>query len=318
MTSSPPKVDKSVKRSHSICPYRDARFMRGLEGLYDVRLALSDADTSVCVCVCVCNAPLFSTTPALTSSTPSPLPTKSAGASSKSVKKSAPTVLSGPSPVSPSGASGRVRSKVAPWWLGKYLNEPVRRYRNPALWRDTSDILRCHYAHEAILRLGPVHTFTLRLRDDMEVKARKQGSPLGWLQKRIDRELSNALNRPVQFLLTLEEEKGRLHCHGEFQVDQVEVKTARAALRKAGGSWKTGRQHQAQTKPDPDVGWTGYISKGFWMTTPGMRRLMAPFKTKYKVTFRGSPLSITADLNAQAKVLYELHRALIRREDVRK
>ena len=47
------------------------------------------------------------------------------------------------------------------------------------------------------------------------------------------------------------------------------------------------------------------------MTTPMMRRLMAPYKTKYKVTFPGSPLSVTAVLNAQAKALYELHRELV-------
>jgi hypothetical protein len=211
-----------------------------------------------------------------------------------------------------SGASGRVRSKVVPWWHSRYLNEPVRRHRHPAQWRDTSDILRCQYAHEAILRLGRVHTFTLRLRDDMEARARAQSNPIAWLQKRIDRELSNALNRPVQFILTIEEDDKRgLHCHGEFQVDQQEVKAAREALRKAGGAWKTTRQHQAKTEPDPDDGWTGYISKDFWMTTPMIRQLMAPFKTKYKVTFRGSPLSITAILNSQAKKLYEQHRALV-------
>ena len=206
----------------------------------------------------------------------------------------------------------RVRSKVAPWWHGRYFNEPVRRHRYPAQWRDTSDILRCHYAHEAILRLGQVHTFTLNLRPDMEAKARAKSNPIAWLQKRIDRELSNALNRPVQFILTIEEDdKRRLHCHGEFQVNQEEVKAARAALRKAGGAWKTARQHQTKTEPDPDDGWTGYISKDFWMTTPMMRRLMAPYKTKYKVTFPGCPLSVTANLNAEAKLLYEKHRALV-------
>ena len=146
----------------------------------------------------------------------------------------------------------------------------------------------------------------------MEAKARVQSNPISWLQKRIDRELSNALDRPVQFILTIEEDdKRRLHCHGEFQVDQQEVKAAREALRKAGGVWKKAPQHQTKTEPDPDDGWTGYISKDFWMTTPMMRRLMTPHKTKYKVTFSGSPLSITADLKARAKLLYGKHRVLV-------
>jgi hypothetical protein len=276
------KVDKSVKRSHSISPYRDARFMRDLEGLSADHEGAMGADTSVC------NAPPSSPLLSLSGITPSP--------------------LISPPAVSPSGASGRVRSKVAPWWLGKYLNEPVRRYRNPALWRDTSDILRCHYAHEALRRLGSVYTITLRLRDDMEARARAQSNPLAWLQKRVDRELSNALKRPVQFFLTIEEDgKRRLHCHGEFQVSAEEASAARAALRKAGGEWKVAKQHQTKTEPDPDDGWSGYISKDFWKATPMMRRLLG--RSSYAVTFHGSSLSITADLNARAKALYELHRS---------
>ena len=197
---------------------------------------------------------------------------------------------------------------MAPWWLGKYLNEPVRRYRNPALWRDTSDILRCHFAHETLPQLGPVYTITLRLRDDMEAKARAQPNPLAWLQKRVDRQLSNALDRPVQFFLTIEEDgKRRLHCHGEFQVSADEVSAARAALRKAGGEWKVAKQHQAKTEPDPDDGWAGYVSKDFWKATPMMRRLLG--RSSYGVTFHGSSLSITADLIGHAKALYEVHRS---------
>jgi hypothetical protein len=305
VTISVEEVDKTVKKSHLVCPYRDARFMRDLEGLCDVHLSLSNADTSVC------NAPLFSTTPHLSSSTPSPLPSQIPSASSRSAGKSAPIAL-GLSPASPSGASGRVRSKVAPWWLGKYLNEPVRRYRNPALWRDTSDILRCHYAHEALRRLGPVYTITLRLRDDMEAKARTQPNPLVWIQKRIDHELFTALDRPVEFFLTIEEDgKRRLHCHGEFQVSAQEVGFARKALRKAGGEWKVAKQHQTKTAPDPDDGWSGYISKDFWKATSRMRRLLGQYKTNYALTFHGSSLSITANINARAKTLYELHRSLV-------
>jgi hypothetical protein len=287
------KFDRSVKPSRPISAYRDARFMRDLEAF------IAHTELSPLASTSVCNALPLS--PSVSSASYPP----------KALEKSANAVPTMPPP-NPSEAPARVRSKVAPWWHGHYFNEPVRRHRHPAQWRDTSDILRCQYAHEAILRLGQVHTFTLRLRDDMEAKARAQSNPIAWLQKRIDRELSNALDRPVQFILTIEEDdKRRLHCHGEFQVDQQEVKAARAALRKAGGVWKNTRQHQAKTEADPDYGWTGYISKDFWMTTPMMRRLMAPYKTKYKVTFPGSPLSITADLNAEAKLLYGKHRALV-------
>jgi len=293
MTASLEKVDRSVKPSRPISAYRDAKFMRDLEAF------IAHNELSLLGSTSVCNALTLSPSVSSSSYPPRDL---------EKLTIAAPTI---PAP-SPLEAPARVRSKVAPWWHGRYFNEPVRRHRYPAQWRDTSDILRCHYAHEAILRLGQVHTFTLRLRDDMEAKARAQSNPIAWLQKRIDRELFNALDRPVQFILTIEEDdKRRLHCHGEFQVDLQEVKAAREALRKAGGVWKKAPQHQTKTEPDPDDGWTGYISKDFWMTTPMIRRLMAPHKTKYKVTFPGSPLSITADLNAQAQLLYGKHRALV-------
>jgi hypothetical protein len=291
------KADKTTNKTRVISPYRDARFMRDFEAFVADCISQSLAPTSVC------NALMISTS--------IPAPTLYPLEASKPVKKPAPTSLSAMASPSPSGAPRRVRSKVAPWWHGFYLNEPLRRFRNPAQWRDTSDILQCHYAHMSLLELGPVHTFTVRLRDDIEAKARQQTSPLVWLQQRIKSELGKALDRPVQFLLVIEEEKRRLHCHGEFQVSVDEVAIARAALRKACGPWKKAPQHQTKTEADPDDGWAGYISKDFWKTTPWMRALLAPFKTSMKVTFPGSALSITADLNAEAKLLYGKHRALI-------
>lgn len=292
------KADKTTNRTRVISPHRDARFMRDFEAFVADCIHLSRAPTSVC------NAPMIS--PSMSS------PTLYSSEASKRVKKSAPTPLSALASPSSSEAPGRVRSKMLPWWRGFYLNEPLRRFRNPAQWRDTSDILRCHYAHMSLLELGPVHAFTVRLRDDIEALARQQPSPLVWLQQRIKSELRKALGRPVQFILTIEEDdKHRLHCHGEFQVSADEVVVARAALRKACGPWKTAPQHQTKTEAGPDDGWTGYVSKDFWKTTPGMRAALAPFKTNIKVTFAGNALSITADLNARATALYTKHRALV-------
>jgi hypothetical protein len=303
-TARPAQVDKLVKKTHLVCPYRDARFMRDLQRLYDVHSVPSDIDPLVCVC----DALPLSTTPPLGSVNPSPLPGQLR--SSKSFEKPGP-IASGPSTASSVAAAGRVRSKVAPWWLGKYLNEPVRRYLYPALWRDTSDYLRCHYAHHALRQLGQVHTINLRLRDDIEALARARPNPLAWLQKRVDRELFNALERPVEFFLTIEEDAKRWHCHGEFQVNSEDIKLARRALRKAGGKWKVTPQFQAKTQPDPDDGWSCYVSKDFWKATPSMRGLLGRFETPYAVTYRGSNLSITTDLNARAKRLYEMHRSLL-------
>ncbi|QDM32702.1 hypothetical protein FNL55_16100 [Tardiphaga sp. vice352] len=42
--------------------------------------------------------------------------------------------------------------------------KPMRQFRSPAKWRDVSDTLHVHYLHLGLKALGPVHGFTLRLR----------------------------------------------------------------------------------------------------------------------------------------------------------
>jgi hypothetical protein len=260
------KADKTTNKTRVISPYRDARFMRDFEDFIADCISQCPAPTSVC------NAPMIS--PSI------PAPTLYPLEAPERVKKPAPTPLSAMASPSPSRAPGRVRSKVVPWWHGFYLNEPLRRFRNPAQWRDTSDILQCHYAHMSLLELGPVHTFTVRLRDDIEAKARHQPSPLVWLQQRIKSELRKALDRPVQFLLVIEEEKRRLHCHGEFQVSAGEVTAARAALRKACGPWKKAPQHQTKLRLIPTTDGPATSQRTFGR----LRRVCERFSRRSKPT----------------------------------
>lgn len=292
-------IDKWVKTSRPVSPYRDAQFMRNLEGIVAASGGIDEAMTSVCTASMDSHSLAYPL---------QPYPSVSERQSESPRQLASTSAV----PLIPETSPSSPRSRVLPWWHGKYLNDPVRSHRLPADWRDTSDILRCHYGHVALAACGLVHTFTLRLRHDIEARARAKPNPMPWLQKRIDRELHNALNRPVEFILTLEEDdKRQLHCHGELQIDQVEAATARAALRRAGGLWRTTRQHQVKTVANPNDGWTGYISKDFWKVTPMMRKLLAPHATRLKVTFDGPALSITAKLNASAKRLYEQHRDLV-------
>src|SRR6266404_4444291 len=126
MNSPKRKADKTTNKTRVISPHRDARFMRDFEAFIDDCINQCLAPTSVC------NAPMIF--PSL------PAPTLYPLEASKRAKKPAPTSLSAMASPSPSGAPRRVRSKVVAW-RGFYLNEPLRHFRNPAQWRDTSDIL---------------------------------------------------------------------------------------------------------------------------------------------------------------------------------
>ena len=212
-------------------------------------------------------------------------------------------------------------SPYTPWWEtngGGQLPPPARQYRTPAPWRDTSEYLVVSYRHLALRSFGPVHTLTLNLSPDIEIKARAQAYPLGWIQKRIADQLKKALGRTVEFHLVLEEAEGhRLHVHGELQISADEAKDARAALRKAGGQWEDeAPQFQAQAKPDPDRGWLDYI-----LLDLGRISFTREFLPRYThpsgklpddaITFAGSPIASTAGLNAAAAKLYDQHRQAV-------
>jgi hypothetical protein len=184
----------------------------------------------------------------------------------------------------------------------------------PAPWRDVSDILVVTFRHLGLKAFGPVLAFTLNLSPEVEALARSQSSPVGWLHDRISHQLERVLMRPVEFHLVLEEEGGRLHIHGEFQIAAEEAKDARAALRAAGGKWDEGaEQKQSQTTPNPDVGWLNYITESFYrvsFTRNFLPRFGSP-KSWNAITFKGSPISSTLLLKQRAASIYEAHRQLI-------
>lgn len=293
------KDDGSVKKSRTVSPYRDATFVRDLEALLASKPGDKFHGTSV--------------VPTLPSSTSLP-----AGSTSSSPlgKPGAPSPFMLPIPPSLTALSkpvGTPRTKMRPWWRDFYLANPARSYRVPAEWRDTSDVLQVLYRHIALRTFGQVHSFSLNFAPDVEREARSQAAPIDWLHKRIARNLADQLGRAPQFHLVLEEaEQHRLHLHGEIQVSAEEAEAARKALRLAGGEWEEVRQHQAHTDADPDQGWASYIAKDLWRigyTRSFLPRYGSP-RSRYAITFEGSPFSSTMLLKQKSAEIYNEHRAL--------
>lgn len=200
---------------------------------------------------------------------------------------------------------------MLPWWEGTYKSEAGRAHRFPAQWRDTSDLLRVLYFHLAMRELGPVHSFSLNLRPDIEARARLQDSPVSWIQKRVVRHLEAALSRPLAVYVVLEEDRQRLHVHGEIQIGADEAAPARKALRKAGGEWKQVRQHQAHTDADPDQGWPSYLGKQFYKYQPWARQFYERARGGARISIPGNLYASTKDLGRAARALYEKHRRLV-------
>ena len=132
------------------------------------------------------------------------------------------------------------------------------------------------------------------------------------------------LGRHVEFVLVPEDdENGRLHLHGEFQISVEEAEAARKAMRVALGEWPAEkdrprgcpawvpnmpRQHQVKTEPEPDHGHSCYITKDFWRSPD---RLHIKLFAAMRVGFDCKPLSATKRLRARAEELYTHDRAMV-------
>jgi hypothetical protein len=153
--------------------------------------------------------------------------------------------------------------------------------------------------------LGQVHTFSLNLRPDIEDLARTKEEQCQWMHKRIALELEREFGRAVSFFLVPEEERGRLHFHGEMLIGEHEAKRAREALRRAGGEWGKSRQHQTKTRYAPDEGWASYLTKDLYKFGKHVRPLTTGYRGAITGTaIAGSVLSATADLWKVAAALY--------------
>jgi hypothetical protein len=276
------KVVNSVTAKRVVSAYRDAAFVRDLEGLSATAASGSPATTSVIY-----------------------------------IPPSNPCPSSIPS--YPPRSRYPLWWRNEKGGRGRYAPPAGRAYKTPAQWRDTSPELRVLYAHKALKTLGSTYTLNLNLRPDIEAQALTKTSPAVWLQKRIAKELKAALGRPVSFYIVIEEDHRywqaddrRWHVHGEFGITADEAPRGREALRRAGGVWDDTRQHQAHTAPAPDEGWPSYVVKDFWRYTPGMMALLKDSRI-YRVTLAKPEYASTDDIRRLAPALYEDERRKVYR-----
>jgi hypothetical protein len=195
-------------------------------------------------------------------------------------------------------------------WIETHRGPSPSNHRVPAQWRDVSDYLRIQYAHQAIVALGPVQSFTLNLSSEIEALAKSKPSAVRWLHARINKSLGAVFGRQIDFVLVLEEASDhRLHCHGEFGLANHEAVKGRAALRKAGGDYPGPPQYQTKTMPAPDALWASYELKDFYKLGPKMRDM---FKgSRRGVDFEGRGFSMTSPVHTKAAALYQLDRSML-------
>ncbi|MDF1598247.1 hypothetical protein PZ895_00455 [Mesorhizobium sp. YIM 152430] len=281
-TGNPPQpapnaqIDKKVNRTRRKSPYRDAQFrplFRALEAFGDARRS---GETSV------------------TYATPShpSYPHLHLKTSSLTLKL----------PAAPETLTLEEEIRDARFW--RSYSVPLNhlpRNRVPAPWRDLSDLSCLEWLHHTMRASGGSCGFTLNLSDDIAAKAGAQASSAGWLAKRIARELKAATGRHVPFFFAFEVSRaGKLHVHGELQIETDEHEAVRKALRRAGGEWDTTRQHQAKTKPKPSVVWTNYCAKD-WTS-------MRAHRFNHSRPINGDWFFATNEARSSAKEIYEERR----------
>lgn len=202
------------------------------------------------------------------------------------------------------------RSKRSTWW--ELAGPGPRKHRTPADPRDISVYLRAEYLMLALRDSGPVHSFTLNLRPDIEEMACAAPSTRDFLRRRLSYQLETILGRKVDFFFVIEQAAHRrVHLHGCLGISSQDAEAARLALRKAGGEWSIVRQRQSHTEEEPDAKWNSYITKDCVFSTKFARALCESDKSGPKIKFNGPALYVPQSLGMKAHDLYQGHRRLV-------
>jgi hypothetical protein len=187
-------------------------------------------------------------------------------------------------------------------WYDRHVAPPAKRHRIGALWRDTTPRLQTEFAHYALYRFGEVSSFTLNLGSDVEAIALSKGvGAKRYMADRISYHLQAALGRKFQFWFVLQETDPpgrRLHLHGALCFNHNKESDVKAALRAAGGEWKAARGREYQPDIDPIPSDNGWVTYAFLKCSVARKRP----KTG---SWHDSPSTMTQDLKAAAKCLYE-------------
>jgi hypothetical protein len=178
----------------------------------------------------------------------------------------------------------------------------------PRPWRNTTDKLKAAYYARALAARPERSPYVFTLRIDPRLVDHKK-NPTDIMRRRIHDHLSRRLNRSVDLWAAAEIED-ELHLHGHMDIDETERDAADAALRAAGGKWRSGRARarQLELKPAGGIdGWANYASLDFTKTQAELTRR----REVLQVWSKRAPvvLIVSAPLRAEAEALYETHRA---------
>lgn len=203
---------------------------------------------------------------------------------------------------------------------------------DPGPWRDQHHEIYALCYHLSLKRLAAsqgrlVAAVTVRLRDDLEAKARAKGYQCtAWLNGEFARKLERAFGYRPDFWFTVEEEDGKdMHIHCEIVIEARPTRwkqerhfaDVRRALRRAAGEWPMpARKFQVEFKRNvdgtlrqPDAGWVGYICKGLQKSRPGIRRFMrrlgADHRYWFHNRFEGSAIACTRSVSQGAELIYD-------------
>ena len=280
-----PHYVKSVNTNRRTSLIRDAKFVRDIKQLMDLDAGFEERNVSGTI-----------VTPIKAEDVSSPL----------HVKSSALIVSSGSKTTAPTASPSKKYHYPSGWHHYSEF-ESKRTFKKPAQWRDTTSSLRSLYYHLSLAEFGQVYSFTVNLSAEVEAKARAEVDDTDWLYRRLARALKKS-SKPTKaiFVVFEENEKGRLHCHGEIEASANEIDIVREAFREAAGEWPFGRQFQTHTEAAPNEGWLNYSIKNSWKTSRYMRNLTKNSKL-FSVSFKGKDLFANSALRAKARSLYEEH-----------
>jgi len=212
---------------------------------------------------------------------------------------------------------------LEPVWLNAGSLPRLRKHNVPPTAEERTERLVSMYWHLALVETGSVYAFSLNLHDDVEKEAR--GHPRGpvyYLYRRLASSLQIHLKRPVDFYVGGELARGRFHLHGEIGLSELELKSARTAMRQAAGEWKAkGRNMQCDIRT-ADANWSGYVCGTY--PTPGAkaeavrerferfgRERLERLGLLFRPAFHGQLLACTARLKARGVSLYKEHRSFV-------
>jgi hypothetical protein len=196
----------------------------------------------------------------------------------------------------------------------------IRFHLRPSAWRDVSDEVQAHFAHEALETLGDVVGFTAWASFEVDVQARASGNPLDFITRRIKRQLKKAFGCQIELVMGYEEEPIagvlRFHIHGEAGLPPTRrnLLRLRTALRTALGSWDLlAKNRQIRFNRAPDAGWISYATKRAWCTTARMRAFFDRHRAgrQWRPSFSGSSVTMTNGIRRIAKELHEKARDLV-------